>query len=169
MYQFPPLLTQLHQLEFDYEDGNGIDFEPYENFLLEQETNDWLKAWTGNHEIDVTPFLVFGQDGTGGYAAFWLVNKDKEILEQPIIFLGSEGEIGVVAKNFDDYLWLLAHTHGSFEATSYPENDKKINQTFLDFAKKYSKSEHRAIMEITKDAKNTYPYFETWIESLIRY
>jgi len=169
MYHFPPLLSQLHQLEFDYENGNGIDFEPYENFLSEQETNDWLKSWTGNYEVDATHFLVFGQDGTGGYAAFWLVNKDKEILEQPIIFLGSEGEIGVVAKKFDDYLWLLAQTHGPYEAISYPENIKKINPTFLDFAKKYSKSEHKTVLEIIKDAKNTYPDFETWIESLIHY
>ena len=26
---FPTLLMQLHQLEFNYDDGDGIDFEPY--------------------------------------------------------------------------------------------------------------------------------------------
>ena len=29
---FPTLLMQLHQLECDYDDGNGIDFEPTRNF-----------------------------------------------------------------------------------------------------------------------------------------
>jgi hypothetical protein len=26
---FPTLLMQLHQLESNYDDGDGIDFEPY--------------------------------------------------------------------------------------------------------------------------------------------
>ncbi|ENW83752.1 hypothetical protein F909_00418 [Acinetobacter sp. ANC 3929] len=168
MHSFPNLLKQLHKIEFDYEDGKGIDFEPYENFLSEKETNKWLKAWTGNSEVKGDSLLVFGQDGTGGYAAFWLINKEQDILKQPIVFLGSEGEIGVVANNFDDYLWLLAQKHGPFEAIYYPENSKKVNQAFLDFAKKCSKSEYREVLEIIKDAKNTHPDFETWIESLIR-
>jgi len=46
---FPKLLTQLHQLEFDYDDGDGIDFEPYEEFQSAKDTGDWIKAWTGNH------------------------------------------------------------------------------------------------------------------------
>ena len=33
MAQFPNLLTELHQLEFDYADGEGIDFEPYQTFM----------------------------------------------------------------------------------------------------------------------------------------
>ncbi|HFX7636876.1 TPA: SMI1/KNR4 family protein, partial [Acinetobacter baumannii] len=33
MTQFPDLLKKLHQLDFDYADGDGIDFEPYQDFL----------------------------------------------------------------------------------------------------------------------------------------
>jgi hypothetical protein len=44
---FPTLLIQLHQLEFDYDDGNGIDFEPYQEFQSAKDTGDWIKAWTG--------------------------------------------------------------------------------------------------------------------------
>lgn len=74
---FPEPLRKLHELEFDYADGEGIDFEPYSAFLSSSETNAWFKAWTGNNEVDGAEFRVFGQDGTGGYAAFWLVEPTK--------------------------------------------------------------------------------------------
>ena len=48
---FPTLLMQLHQLEFDYDDGDGIDFEPYQEFQSAKDTGDWIKAWTGNHDL----------------------------------------------------------------------------------------------------------------------
>ena len=89
---FPTLLMQLHQLEFDYDDGEGIDFEPYHEFQPAKDTADWIKAWTGNHELTAAEYRIFGQDGSGGYAAFWLVRDGKPILEQPIVFFGSEGE-----------------------------------------------------------------------------
>lgn len=167
MPQFPNLLTKLHQLEFDYADGDGIDFEPYQDFMSQSAANQWLKAWTGNSQADANALFVFGQDGTGGYAAFWMVNQDKEILDQPIVFLGSEGEIGVVAKDFNDYLWLLAQNHGPLESIEYPEDTSKINNTFLNFAKQNSKSISRPVSEIISDAQNSNPNFKGWIESLI--
>ena len=77
--QFPELLTQLHRIEIDYDDGNGIDFEPFENFYPEENTSDWIKAWTGNSELDGKEYLIFGQDGTGGYAAFWCVRGTDDL------------------------------------------------------------------------------------------
>ena len=74
---FPTLLIQLHQLEFDYDDGNGIDFEPYQEFQSAKDTGDWIKAWTGNHDLTGAEYRIFGQDGSGGYAAFWLVRDGK--------------------------------------------------------------------------------------------
>ncbi|ROQ82752.1 hypothetical protein EDD95_2378 [Streptomyces sp. CEV 2-1] len=56
-----------------------VDFEPYESFLTADETTDWFRAWTGNAELNGDDFRVFGQDGTGGYAAFWLVRPGREL------------------------------------------------------------------------------------------
>jgi hypothetical protein len=53
-------------------------------------------------------FRVFGQNGAGGYAAFWLVRHDEDLADQPIVFLGSEGETAVVARDLPDVLRLLA-------------------------------------------------------------
>lgn len=30
------------------------------------------------------------------------------LFEQPVVFFGAEGELGIVAANLSDYLWLLA-------------------------------------------------------------
>ena len=37
-YRMPPVIAQLHQLKFDYASGEGIDFEPYHDFLSAAET-----------------------------------------------------------------------------------------------------------------------------------
>jgi hypothetical protein len=168
MNMFPPILAKLHQLEFDYDGGAGIDFEPYPAFLPANEVQDWFKAWTGNTEADGGKFLVFGQDGTGGFAAIWLAHNDGSILDQPIVFLGSEGETGVIAKDFDDYLWLLASGHGPYEALEYPDDEKPANSGFTAFAKEHSKSTQRPPSVILVEAASVYPGFASWIEEQCR-
>lgn len=59
---------------------------------------------------------MFGQDGTGGYAALWLCRDGVPVSEQPIVFVGSEGEVGVVAADLGDLLWLFADRCGPREA-----------------------------------------------------
>ncbi|MEW2287373.1 SMI1/KNR4 family protein [Streptomyces sp. NPDC047841] len=117
---FPAALAAAMAVRFDYADGDGVDFEPFAAFLPADETTDWFRLWTGNSEVDGDAFRVFGQDGTGGYAAFWLVRPGRALVEQPVVFLGSEGETGVVARSLGDFLWLLADGFGPWEAaTSY--------------------------------------------------
>jgi hypothetical protein len=80
---FPELLTRLHAIKIDYADGDGIDFEPFDEFYSKEETAEWIKAWTGNLSLDGNEYLIFGQDGSGGYAALWCVRDSKDLLEQP--------------------------------------------------------------------------------------
>lgn len=167
MTHFPDLLNKLHQLDFDYADGDGIDFEPYQNFMPQHEVNQSIESWAETSQADGSLLLIFGQDGTGGHAAFWMVNQDKDILDQPIVFLGSEGNVGVVAKNFDDYLWLLAQNHGPFEAIEYPEDTSRTNNDFLNFAKQHSRSTLRPVLEIINDAQSSYPHFKVWLEGVV--
>ena len=165
---FPTLLAKLNKLEFDYADGEGIDFEPYSKFMSAKETTSWFRAWTGNDEVDGSGFKVFGQDGTGGYAAFWIAQPDKDLLEQPIVFLGSEGEKGVVASNFDDYLWLLAAGFGPYEAIQDPDSDRAPNEQFLAFARENSSSKQVKAEAILKQARKDHPDFEDNIQALCR-
>jgi hypothetical protein len=123
--ELPSVMKELHRLEFEYADGSGMDFEPYTEFLGEDETRNWIRAWTGNMSLDGTEYRIFGQDGSGGYAAFWCVRPNVSVLGQPIVFFGSEGELGVLASDFWDYLWLLAGGFGPYEALAYPDGERR--------------------------------------------
>jgi hypothetical protein len=164
---FPTILSDLHELPFDYEDGKGIDFEPYEEFDSEESTIEWFKVWTNNGDADGKLFRIFGQDGSGGKAAFWNIVPDKPTLDQPIVFFGSEGEMGVVAKNFSDYLWLLAGGLGPYEATAYPDN-KRANVAFTEFATKHAPEAKKSALEVITEAQAAFPNFKKIIEKTIK-
>jgi hypothetical protein len=167
--KFPKLLTQLHQLEFDYDDGEGIDFEPYQEFQSAEDNADWIQAWTGNKQLTASEYRIFGQDGTGGYAAFWLVRDGKPILEQPIVFFGSEGELGVVARDFYDYLWLLAEGVGPYEAVSYGADEEgDTNEELAAFAAEHAAAQKKSAAEVLAAAKKEFPDFEKDIRALCR-
>lgn len=165
---FPEPLAKLNKLDFDYADGDGIDFEPYPEFLSSEETASWFQAWTGNDAADGSSFRVFGQDGTGGYAAFWITQPDKDLLSQPIVFMGSEGETGVVASDFHAYLWLLASGIGPYEAVAYPDLDRAPNAQCLAFARENSSLEPMEAKAVLEQARTKYPDFANQIESLCR-
>ncbi|MBP6630669.1 MAG: hypothetical protein KBG28_06955 [Kofleriaceae bacterium] len=163
---FPPPLAALHRLRFDYADGDGMDFEPYDKFLPAAENASWLAAWTGNRELDGHEYRVFGQDGTGGYVAFWMVRKTHELLDQPVVFFGSEGELAILARNFADYLWLLAGGQGPYEVTAgYP---RKPHPDFTLFATEHAPTAARPGAEIVAAARAEFPTFEADVRALCR-
>ena len=169
-HTMPQVMKELHKLEFDDVDGDGIDFQPYSEFLSEEETRGWIRAWTGNSTLDGREYRIFGQDGTGGYAAFWCVRHDATLLEQPIVFFGSEGELGVLASNFADYLWLLAGGLGPYEAIAYPDDaNGKANSKFSTFATMYAGASKKPPSEILSKAHAEFPKFEQDVRSLCGY
>lgn len=165
--KFPTLLAELHELDIDY-DEDEIDFEPYQEFLCAEDNESWIQSWTGNDELTGSEYRVFGQDGTGGYAAFWLVRKGKPILEQPIVFFGSEGELGVVAKDFYDYLWLLAGGYGPYEATEDHGHKAKVNPVFTKFAERHAKDRKRKPKEVIAAAQKEFATFEKDVRKLCK-
>lgn len=155
---FPPLVAELHALDIDYFD-HEMDFEPYQEFFPAAENTDWIRAWTGNQELTGAEYRIFGQDGTGGYVAFWLTRDGAELVHQPIVFFGSEGEIGVVAYDFADYLWLLAAGIGPMEAIEYGPDDSKSNEMLSAFATEHAPAAKKTCSEILARAKEAFPTF----------
>ncbi|HWZ63572.1 MAG TPA: hypothetical protein VNX02_11155 [Steroidobacteraceae bacterium] len=166
----PKVLRHLNGLYPRWDDA-GMDFEPYSEFLSEEETRIWIRAWTGNTSLDGSQFLVFGQDGSGGRAMFWCVRPNASVLEQPITFFSSEGDVGVIAINFADYLWLLAGGYGPFEALAYsgPKTEAhEADPRFTAFATLNSGSKKKTPQEVLSKAGAEFPNFRDDMLSLCR-
>ncbi|MEU9132896.1 SMI1/KNR4 family protein [Kitasatospora sp. NPDC048540] len=161
----PAALAEVAGSAFDYAE-DGIDYEPFDAFLAAEETADWLLSWTGNPEADAAAFRVFGQDGTGGYAAFWLVRPGRPVAEQPVVFLGSEGEAGVAAGSLADLLWLLAAGLGPLEAVEYPDRPEHPMPALAAIAERHAPGARRPAAEIVAAAQAEFPGFEEYVDGL---
>ncbi|MCH5675166.1 SMI1/KNR4 family protein [Streptomyces gilvus] len=166
--RFPPALVAVAQVEFDYDDGEGVDFEPYDAFDSAEETTDWLRNWTGNRDVDGDAYRVFGQDGTGGLAALWCVRPGRPLPEQPVVFLGSEGERGVVAGSLSDFLWLLADGLGPLEVVEFGRRDARPNAELTKLAERHATSAHRPPDEIIAEAQAEFATFSDDLDALCR-
>jgi hypothetical protein len=164
----PKALRELLELEFDYAEGSGIDFEPYSEFLSVEDTRSWIQAWTGNKELSGEEYLVFGQDGTGGYAAIWRTRADKGLLDQPVVFFSSEGDLGVVAEDFSSFVWLLAGGFGPYEAIAYPGENREANPAFAEFANRHASRAPIGPHEVLANARREFPTFEGGVRSSCR-
>lgn len=170
--QLPAALAAAMAVRLKCMGEDRVDFEPYELFLTADETTDWFRAWTGNAELNGDDFRVFGQDGTGGYAAFWLVRPGMELAKQPVVFLGSEGETGVVASDMDAFLWLLADGFGPWEAATSdePEPDwaPQVNRDLAAIAERFAPGHRASAAAIIAQATDEFPDFDDTIMKLCR-
>lgn len=165
---FPPALADVARVEFDYDDGEGVDFEPYDAFDSAEETTDWLRHWTGNHQLDGDAYRVFGQDGTGGLAALWCVRPGRPLVEQPVVFLGSEGERGVVAANLSDFLWVLADGLGPLEVVDFEQYEGRPSATLTALAERHATTPRRTTRDIVTTVQAEFPTFSEDIDALCR-
>jgi tetratricopeptide (TPR) repeat protein len=160
----PPIMVELHRIPVAYADGEGIDFEPLpQQFESADENTRWLRGWLKNNSVDGLEYRVFGHDGSGGQAAFWLARKDVTIVEQPVVFFGSEGALGVVARDFADYLWLLAAGVGPKEAIEHGiradlsrahELARSFGKFAADVVPEARKSPHQIVGQATSEFPN---------------
>lgn len=164
----PPELAEVNRQVFDYADGEGVDFEPHSEFTPAEETEAWFRAWTGNPNASGSPFRIFGQDGSGGYAAIWKARPNAALLDQPIVFLGSEGEMAVIAADFTDFLHLLASGVGPFEATAYPDILMPRNDVFARMARSRAGGDLKSRERVLGRAAAEFPDFRAWVESQCR-
>ena len=166
---FPPTLARVLAHEFEYRgDDTSIDFVPFRRFMSAGENAAWIRPWTGNAELTGGEYRIFGQDGSGGLAAIWLARVDAELLEQPIVFFGSEGALGVVAVDFADFLWLLAAGAGPMEATECGVDDARIEPRFAALAEELAPRAKKPASEVLARAARSYPEFARDVLALCR-
>lgn|GEM_PF-832966 len=170
---FPVEADEDEQSDDEPEEGEApehppVDFEPFEEFLDPDDTADWFRGWTGNPEADADQFRVFGQTADGGYAAFWLVREDAPLAEQPIVFLGSDGETGVVACDLPSFLWLVADGSGPYEAVEHPTRRSSPHPEFTAVAEKHAGTERMTARQVVAAARDEFPDFEDTMVELSR-
>ncbi|CAL9513784.1 hypothetical protein SUDANB95_03661 [Actinosynnema sp. ALI-1.44] len=164
--RFPPALAAVAECAFDYDDG--IDFEPYTEFSSAEDTRSWIRSWTGNQELDGSEFRVFGQDGTGGLAMFWTVREGADLVDQPVVFFGSEGAAGVVARDLAAFLWLLADGLGPMEVVEYADADPNPNEELRDVAEKFAADRRQSGVDVVADVRREFPDFEATVTAWCR-
>jgi hypothetical protein len=158
-------------LEWDDEDGTarGCDFEPYEALEDSARTAWWFRLWTGNPEVDGSEFRFFGSTGAGDYAGFWLVRPGAPITEQPVVYLSSEGERGVVAQDLGGLLWVFAAGYGPAEAVEdRAEHVPEPNGAFRAIAERYAPHREQTVDQIVAAAQAEFPCFSDYIDDLCK-
>jgi hypothetical protein len=174
---FPDALTAVAGITFEFgeEDGDdayekvGVDYMPYREFQSAADLDFWFRLWTGNDEADGGALLrVFGVDGCGGFVAFWLARPGKELVDQPVVYLGSEGDTAVIARDLADYLWLLADGFGPAEAVMFPDRPANPNPELRRVAEHYAPGRETRASAVLAAASEESPEFSRVVEALCR-
>lgn len=170
----PPVLAEAREaLEAWFaEQADNVDAEDDDthriDFLFYTERPVHFMAPLSKAEEHEAEFYVFGADGTGSNAAFWLVH-DAPPIEQPVVFIGSEGDDNrPVAKNLPDFLALLAAGIGPKESAYLQdvENAQPLPAFKALLDKYFPGYPVRSPKEIVEDAVAQYGDFEARIEEL---
>ncbi|KAJ5101386.1 hypothetical protein NUU61_003608 [Penicillium alfredii] len=159
----PAALVEVAQIGFecdwDEETGElrGCDFESYGEFEQPCETAMWFRLWSVHEEFDYTQFRFFGSTAAGDYVGFWLVRPDVDISEQPVVYISSDGDIGLITQNLDDLLWLFANGSGPAEAFEDPGRKTQPNEEIRPIAERYAPGKCRSTAEIVASAQKEFP------------
>lgn len=96
--KLPKLLTQARKFSEDFFE---LQFELMSGF----DSGSAIKAWTRNAAAR-EEFAIFGMDDTGSLIGLWK-EGERSLEECPVVFLGSEGQVAVLATSLPEFLALL--------------------------------------------------------------
>jgi hypothetical protein len=114
-----PLVRLASLLREGAAEESEIDFSMEGRFQTPDETREWLAPWTGREDPPFESLRAFGEDGTGGTACIWRRRPDQPMAKEAVVFFGSEGVAGVVARDLPDFLALFAAGIGPMEAVEH--------------------------------------------------
>jgi hypothetical protein len=166
--ELPPALAAAMALVLDVRRldpwEHCFDLEPCPAFLSAQATDRSFGPISPECERPSGHFRIFGLEGAGGHMAFWLVRPGAVLTDQPVVFLGSEGEAAVVTRDLSDLLWLLAQGYGPVEA-GMPEWRRPgwsavERPGLVAIAERHAPGRRRPVHELVAAAQREFPDFE---------
>ena len=172
--RLPDALAEAFAIGFDWEwdeetdTAEGCDFEPYNAFEAPADTAWWFRLWTGNSEADGSEFRFFGSSGSGDYTGFWLVRPGAPITDQPVVFVGSEGQRAVVARNLGDLLWIFAAGYGPSEAVNERRARQSPDDDFRAIAERHAPGRELPVDQLVAAAQSEFPGFSDYLDDLCR-
>jgi hypothetical protein len=101
-------------------------------------------------------------------AAFWIRASDAQIENQPIVFLGSDGELHVIARDLGDYLWLLANGVGPLETVDAIDRTTTPIPALIAIAQRYTGEMHRPTAMVIDAAQAEFQALATLVDKTAR-
>lgn len=172
----PPTLAALARLPLVDEDEDpddaayeAVDFERYAEFQAAADNQAWIRAWTRNEGLTGEEFRFFGQDRSGGKVGLWLVRPGAALVDQPVVFFGSEGEVMVLAVDVGEFLWLLAAGFGPRDvAGASTRFDRAEHPRLAAFAAASAGEPRRSAQAVLQRAREAFPRFAADVRALCR-
>ena len=170
MPQLPKIIKGLADLDIE---------QPEFELRDPAESDDDIQAWLGALPSDGTRFVVFAQDGTGSLFCLWLRPGQADVETAPIVYLGSEGELGVLGKDPVAFLEFVAsgmtfngHSGSFFDPLEDEEDEDEVAEAkrrraavaaYLKRSAGVTKLRDPA--QVRAEAEAAHPDLEAWIDA----
>ncbi|MFD7308582.1 HAD domain-containing protein [Promicromonospora sp. NPDC059942] len=175
----PQPLRAIMDARYDYDDGRGVAFEPHPELEPVAETGWWFRHWTGNPDVTGQEFRPFGQDGGGGYVCSWMIRPGADLADQPVVYLGSDGDVALLAADAWDALWFFAHGYGPHDIPSEfepgeqyfqlePDRVVRPHAELVRAAELLAPGRRRPMEQIVAEAPAGLPGLRVWVDALCR-
>lgn len=167
-------LDLLNRLQNEERIPFHIDYEAWPPRPFDDTLDSWFAGadWrAAGHR-----FIGIGQDGTGSIYAQWLYQGLEG--EPPVVFLGSEGEVALVADSADDVAraladgfewWPYEGEWRPFEGEEEAEEDEPTLEGFKAAVVAALGPWTEAAPDMLARAKAKHPDFEGWVNAVLGY
>lgn len=136
------------------------DLEGYQSFNEQYKPSDWAQ----NPALD-QQMLTFAMDGAGGQFSLWR-QPGRALLDNPVVQLGDDGELHVLAKDFASFVALVAEGVDLF-SKSLEDLDERPQ--LKDFVKKtWGERDFGDAGDILQNAKTAWSNFEEWMRTQVK-
>jgi hypothetical protein len=131
-------------------DPAEVDLEMLPAFESPAETRAWLESWSGKQPTAADRLRPFAQDGSGGQVVIWLQTPTAPLDRQPIVLFGSEGALGVVARDLPDFIRLLGASLAPVAVVEHGvrEAGAPIRAVLKLLAKQYPDARNRSVDDV---------------------